>query len=65
MLEQYDNAFAVAGIGTGYTSPADAPQETIDYVFVSLDISVLSAEIIPSLASDHLPVVARIRLQSP
>lgn len=65
VLEQFDNAFAVAGSGTGYTSPADAPQETIDYVFVSPDISVLSAEIIPSLASDHLPVVARIRLQSP
>ena len=65
VLEQFDNAFAVAGTGTGYTSPADAPQETIDYIFVSPDISVLSAEIIPSLASDHLPVVARIRLQSP
>jgi len=65
VLEQFQDAFAVAGTGAGYTSPADAPQKTIDYVFVSPDISVLSAEIIPSLASDHLPVVARIRLQSP
>jgi endonuclease/exonuclease/phosphatase family metal-dependent hydrolase len=65
VLEQFDDAFAVAGTGTGYTSPADAPGETIDYVFVSPDISVLSAEVVPSLASDHLPVVARIRLTSP
>jgi endonuclease/exonuclease/phosphatase family metal-dependent hydrolase len=65
VLEQFDDAFAVAGTGTGYTSPADAPEETIDYVFVSPDISVLSAEVVPSLASDHLPVVARICLTSP
>jgi endonuclease/exonuclease/phosphatase family metal-dependent hydrolase len=65
VLEQFHDAFAVAGIGTGYTSPADAPDETIDYVFVSPDVSVFSAEVLPSLASDHLPVVARISLSSP
>jgi endonuclease/exonuclease/phosphatase family metal-dependent hydrolase len=65
VLEQFQNAFAVAGTGGGYTSPADGPRETIDYVFVSPDLSVLSAEVIPSLASDHLPVVARVSLQSP
>ncbi|HUW95619.1 MAG TPA: endonuclease/exonuclease/phosphatase family protein, partial [Anaerolineae bacterium] len=65
VLEQLDWAFAVAGTGTGYTSPADAPQETIDYVFVSPDIQVISAEVLSSLASDHLPVLALVRLQTP
>lgn len=60
VLEQFDHAFAVAGTGNGYTSPADAPEETIDYIFVSPDIQVLSAEVKTSLASDHLPTVAEI-----
>ena len=65
VLEELDWAFGVAGTGTGYTSPADDPQETIDYVFVSPEIQVISAEVISSLASDHLPVLALVQLQSP
>jgi len=65
VLEQFVSSFALAGTGAGFTSPADAPQETIDYVFVSPDIEVLSSEIIPSLASDHLPVAARVELVTP
>ncbi|MGB9300290.1 MAG: endonuclease/exonuclease/phosphatase family protein, partial [Anaerolineae bacterium] len=65
VLEQFENSFALAGAGPGYTSPADAPQETIDYIFVSTDITVLSTEVIPSLASDHLPVTARVQLSTP
>ncbi len=61
VLEQFQDAFAVAGLGTGYTSPADVPEETIDYVFVSPDLQVVRAEVIPSQASDHLPVAAQIR----
>jgi endonuclease/exonuclease/phosphatase family metal-dependent hydrolase len=62
VLEQFDHAFAVAGTGNGYTSPPDAPEETIDYIFASPDIQVLSAEVLTSLASDHLPTVAEIDL---
>jgi endonuclease/exonuclease/phosphatase family metal-dependent hydrolase len=65
VLEQFTSTFAAAGMGTGYTSPADAPRETIDYVFVSPDLQVLSAEVISSLASDHLPVVAQLGTQTP
>ncbi|TKJ28638.1 MAG: hypothetical protein CEE40_11225 [Chloroflexi bacterium B3_Chlor] len=64
VMAQFGNAFALAGTGSGYTSPADAPQQTIDYVFVSPDIEVLSAEVIPSLGSDHLPVVAQMEIES-
>jgi endonuclease/exonuclease/phosphatase family metal-dependent hydrolase len=63
--EQFGDSSLLAGIGIGYTSPADAPQETIDYIFVSPDITVLSTEVIPSLASDHLPVAARVQLSIP
>jgi endonuclease/exonuclease/phosphatase family metal-dependent hydrolase len=65
VLEQFAHSYAIAGTGDGYTSPADAPRQTIDYIFVSPDIQVLSTEIIPSLASDHLPVAAEISLTSP
>jgi endonuclease/exonuclease/phosphatase family metal-dependent hydrolase len=65
VLEQFDHSFAIAGSGDGYTSPPDAPMETIDYIFVSPDIQVVSAEVVASLASDHLPVVAEIGLEAP
>lgn len=65
VLERFENSFALAGEGSGYTSPADGPYQTIDYVFVSPDIRVLSARVISSLASDHLPVVSRIDMGSP
>jgi endonuclease/exonuclease/phosphatase family metal-dependent hydrolase len=57
-----DSGFAIGGTGSGYTSPVEAPQETIDYVFVSPDIHVVSAQVMPSLASDHLPVVADLEI---
>lgn len=65
VLEQFVHSFAQAGTGSGYTSPPENPVETIDYIFVSPDIEVVSAEVISSLASDHLPVAALIQLPSP
>lgn len=44
------------------TSPSWNPDERIDYIFVSRGISVVRHGTIPSLASDHLPVFAEIRL---
>jgi len=63
--QQFVHSFDQAGTGSGYTSPPENPMETIDYIFVSPDIQVLSAEVISSLASDHLPVAARVQLPSP
>ena len=65
VLEQFKDSFELAGAGSAYTSPADAPVETIDYIFVSPDIEVASSEVLPSLASDHLPVVSRLQLPGP
>lgn len=42
--------------------PSDAPDRKIDYIFVSRDLKVLSADIPPVVASDHRPCVAQIEL---
>lgn len=41
--------------------PSDKPCEKIDYIFVSPDATVLSADIPPIVASDHRPHVAEIK----
>lgn len=42
--------------------PSDAPNRKIDYIFVSQDIDVESADIPPITASDHRPHVAKVKL---
>ncbi len=49
--------------GKAHTSPVDAPRHRIDYVFVAPDVALLGAFVLPSLASDHLSVVANVRLR--
>jgi endonuclease/exonuclease/phosphatase family metal-dependent hydrolase len=47
---------------TGATYPADVPDKRIDYVTVSRGIRIRSATVPPTLASDHRPVLAELRL---
>ena len=42
--------------------PSDAPRVKIDYVFVSPDVEVLSADIPATVASDHRPHVATVKI---
>jgi endonuclease/exonuclease/phosphatase family metal-dependent hydrolase len=42
------------------TSPADDPQQRIDYVFLTPDLSVTQVEVPRILASDHLPVLVTV-----
>jgi endonuclease/exonuclease/phosphatase family metal-dependent hydrolase len=42
--------------------PSDAPTRKIDYLFVSPDVEVISAEIPPIVASDHRPYTATVNL---
>ena len=44
------------------TSPADNPSRQIDYLWASPDLGFSDLEIVPTTASDHLPVVATITL---
>ncbi len=41
--------------------PSDAPRMKIDYIFVSPDIEVISADIPEIVASDHRPHIAEIK----
>ena len=44
------------------TFPADSPSHRIDYIFVSDHFEVKEVRVVDTLASDHLPVVAKLRL---
>ena len=46
--------------GERLSFPSDKPTEKIDYIFVSKDIKVLSADIPDIVASDHRPYVAEM-----
>ena len=48
--------------GERLSFPSDAPYCKIDYIFVSPDVEVLSADIPATVASDHRPHVAQIAL---
>jgi endonuclease/exonuclease/phosphatase family metal-dependent hydrolase len=47
--------------GEGLSWPSDKPQIKIDYIFVSPDIEVVSADVPSIVASDHRPHVAEIK----
>ena len=48
--------------GEKLSFPSDAPDRKIDYIFVSPDMTVLSADIPPISAADHRPHVAEVAL---
>lgn len=43
-----------------FSFPSDNPKQKIDYIFVSPDIKVISADIPPIVAADHRPHIAEI-----
>ena len=42
--------------------PSDNPNIKIDYIFVSNDIEVVSADIAEIIASDHRPHIAEVKI---
>lgn len=48
--------------GEKFSFPSDVPERKIDYIFVSPDIKVVSADIPPIIASDHRPHIAEIEV---
>ena len=44
----------------GFSFPSDNPKMKIDYIFVSPDLKVTYAEVLPIVASDHRPHIAEI-----
>ncbi|WP_433011104.1 endonuclease/exonuclease/phosphatase family protein [Kribbella sp. CA-294648] len=57
------DTWAEVGAGPGYTSPTGNPAARIDYLLHSSKIEPVSAEVLTTIASDHLPVVATYLLR--
>ncbi len=55
------DAWAAVGKGEGFTIPVRAPTRRIDWILVR-GLEPVSAEVIRTEASDHLPVLATLRL---
>lgn len=60
LFAHYKDSFADQN--DAYTIPAENPASRIDYIFTSNEIETKNAEVISTLASDHLPIVAEITL---
>lgn len=61
--DRLDDAFAVAGRGTGNTIVNDLPLLRIDQIWVSPHFDVLNARTVESRVSDHRMVIADLRLR--
>ncbi|RKN86645.1 endonuclease/exonuclease/phosphatase family protein [Paenibacillus ginsengarvi] len=48
---------SLAGLAAGPTFPSTAPESRIDYIWTRGNLSVDSAAVLPSMASDHCPIV--------
>jgi endonuclease/exonuclease/phosphatase family metal-dependent hydrolase len=49
-----------AGTGPGFTYSARQPYQRIDWIWHTADLATQAVEVLPSLASDHLPVLATL-----
>jgi endonuclease/exonuclease/phosphatase family metal-dependent hydrolase len=56
------DVWATVGKGDGFTIPVEAPTKRIDWILVR-GVEPLSAEVLKTDASDHLPVAAVVRLR--
>ena len=75
LKNEYADSWAVAGRGDGFTFPSDAPKKRIDYILVqnntkpdsasaAVKLHPLSARVIQSSASDHLPLLVEFELRT-
>ena len=62
LLEKFDDAWSIAGEGSGLTFPCVNPYIRIDYILINKksSIQVKNAFLINTQVSDHLPVIADI-----
>lgn len=59
----FRDAWEGCGAGDAMTFPAGAPDRRIDYLYVTGDTRCEHAQVLPSQASDHRPVLFRLRLR--
>ena len=72
----FSDCWTISGTGEGFTFPTSKPEYRYDYVFVSrprtptdsktpgVRLEPIEAHVVQSIASDHLPVVATLRVVS-
>ena len=58
----FTDTWAAVGSGDGFTIPVEAPAKRIDWILVR-GLEPVSAEVLKSDASDHLPVVGVVKLR--
>lgn len=63
LFQQFEDTWALMNEDPGYTFPSESPNKRIDYVLTTPGMDVQSATVLPSMASDHLPVTADITLK--
>jgi endonuclease/exonuclease/phosphatase family metal-dependent hydrolase len=75
LKEEYLDTWELAGTWEGFTFPADVPKKRIDFAFTNnsrgqdsttaaVHLRPLSAHVVKSLASDHLPLVVEFELST-
>ena len=75
LKEEYLDAWELAGTWEGFTFPADIPKKRINYVFTNnsrkpdststaVHLRALSAHVVRSLASDHVPLLVEFELST-
>lgn len=55
------DAWTAAGVGQGHTFRSDDPVKRIDWIWVTPDLVVVSADVPATTASDHLPLVVELK----
>jgi len=66
MRTQFDDAWVTSrATGDGFSYPADKPVKRIDHIFYRTGdrVRAKKAWVVPTLASDHVPVVAELEIQ--
>lgn len=65
MAESFDDSWPQIGQGDGFTIPVKKPTKRIDYIWVSKNSPFvpIRAAVIPTEASDHLPVLVEFKVK--
>ncbi len=58
----WKDAWEECGVGDGKSFPSSVPVKRIDYLLVGTGVTCMRAEVLATEASDHRPIVFRVRM---
>ncbi|MEL4503658.1 endonuclease/exonuclease/phosphatase family protein [Luteococcus sp. H138] len=64
-VKHLTDVWAAVGEGDGFTFDSDNPKGRIDYILASGQVVPISMKVVPTIASDHMPIVAELKLPHP